>query len=364
MDQLRRLLDYSPRAPRGDDVRVAVIDTGVDASHPALERAVDRNAAYSVIAEDDATRDYDGHGTHVAGIIAGRRTRGSRFEGLAPDARIVPIKVYRRWRDGVEAGQIADAVQHAVRNGVDLIVLAATYSPNDDEYAALLSPKPPWVWPAESKFVDAVGPAERAGILCVVPAGNDGPDAGTINEPAYVTGVLSVGAVRRDLQVAKFSSRGPCHMSTAVPANDVMSVADFQGNHVLDCGPKPDLVTLGVNICGPRSRDIEPGGLTPKPCSPPRRNSLYVLDRGTSEAAAIAAGMAACALSVLKRDSRLKRTRRGLVLRQLLLSAAVARPGRRSDYGYGFLSWPGVEESLERFAQDRQFARSVAKRAD
>src|SRR5687768_1897473 len=114
MDQLRRLLDYSPRAPRGDDVRVAVIDTGVDASHPALERAVDRNAAYSVIAEDDATRDYDGHGTHVAGIIAGRRTRGSRFEGLAPDARIVPIKVYRRWRDGVEAGQIADAVQHAV----------------------------------------------------------------------------------------------------------------------------------------------------------------------------------------------------------------------------------------------------------
>ncbi|MDT0266244.1 S8 family serine peptidase [Streptomyces sp. DSM 44915] len=184
----------------GDGVTVAVLDSGVDGGHPDLADAVLRGAEFTVVAEErefvrttpPPERDCPGHGTAVAGMIAGDRAEGDRMAGVAPGAAIYPIRI----ADGVDRATpntLAAAVDDAVAAGADILNLSFAYPVDAEPLRA------------------AVARAVDAGVLVVAAAGNEGndtPDGGPMYPAAY-DGVLTVGAVGADGQPLESSNSGP-----------------------------------------------------------------------------------------------------------------------------------------------------------
>ncbi|MBI2684198.1 MAG: S8 family serine peptidase [Actinobacteria bacterium] len=168
---------------RGGGVVVAVVDTGV-AEAPDLEGQL-LPGWNAIDGTDDATDD-NGHGTHVAGTIAEIQGNGIAEAGVAPDARILPVKVLDASGSGSDA-TVAAGIVWAADNGAQVINLSL----GGPERSRVLA--------------DAVKYATRQGALVVAAAGNDG---GAVGYPAKLPGVLSVGAVGADLAVPGFSNRG------------------------------------------------------------------------------------------------------------------------------------------------------------
>ncbi|WP_285791109.1 type VII secretion-associated serine protease mycosin [Micromonospora sp. NBRC 101691] len=138
---LRRLEPSAAwRLTRGGGVVVAVIDSGVSATHPALRGQVRAGRDFSGLPQRDGQCDLAGHGTMVAGIIAGRTEAGTPFTGIAPAARILPIRVLpdtRRTNDESLPGQIAQAIRYAVDNDAEVINLSLETLPTPQLAAAV-----------------------------------------------------------------------------------------------------------------------------------------------------------------------------------------------------------------------------------
>ncbi|MBM0234915.1 S8 family peptidase [Micromonospora sp. STR1_7] len=196
----------------GKGVRVAVLDTGADFTHPDLVGRVADRADFT--AEGGDAVDHNGHGTHVASTIAGTgaAAHGQR-RGVAPDAKLVIGKVLDDHGSGADSGIIAGMEWAATR--ADVINMSLGGSDADDGTDPL------------SLAVD--GLSRQTGVLFVIAAGNSG---GAISSPGSAASALTVGAVDRDDKLADFSSRGPLVTS-----------------HVA----KPELVAPGVDIVAARA---------------------------------------------------------------------------------------------------------------
>jgi len=167
---------------KGNGIVVAVLDTG-GPNH------IDLNANLLPAINCSGTGspdDHQGHGTHVAGIIAAQEN-GIGVIGVAPEAKILPIKVLD---DSGRSGfnQIAAGVRAAIAAKVDIInmSLGAPSTPPDD-------------------FYNAIKEAHDAGIIIVAAAGND---AGAVNWPARYDEVIAVSAIDNQGKLANFSSHG------------------------------------------------------------------------------------------------------------------------------------------------------------
>ena len=116
---------------RGRDVVVAVVDSGVSEAHPALAGRVLRGFDHLVPGGVGKCDEF-GHGTLIAGIIAGNVVERSTFHGMAPDAKILPVRVIRNDQK-VEGDQysdnIANGIRWAVDHGADVINLSVTTKP-------------------------------------------------------------------------------------------------------------------------------------------------------------------------------------------------------------------------------------------
>lgn len=190
---------------RGKGVTVAVVDSGVSATHPQLRGAV--TGGDNVLDGSSPTQDCVGHGTLVAGIIAGRGAPGARFSGVAPDARIVPVKTL----DNVERAegaedQIARGIQAAISQGADVINVSA--ASNTD------SPR----------LRRAVKEALARDIVVVAAAGNDEQRNGAPMYPAAYDGVLTVTAVTRNGSLADFSVPQR-YIEVAAPGDEIVGPA-------------------------------------------------------------------------------------------------------------------------------------------
>jgi hypothetical protein len=175
----------------GKGVTVAVLDTGVDQTHPDLAGRETGGRNFSGSRDDI---DHYGHGTHVASIVAGTGAKsGGRFRGVAPDARILDVKVLGDNGFGPDSAIIA-GMQWAAEQGADVVnmSLGAFDDPDID--------------PVE-EAVNTL--SARYGTLFVIAAGNFGPQAATISSPGSADAALTVGAVDRRNQIADFSGRGP-----------------------------------------------------------------------------------------------------------------------------------------------------------
>ena len=231
----------------GRGVGVAVLDSGIDYDHFDLRL----NGQRRVIVNADFTgnkewwEDPYGHGTHVAGIIAGdgSSAKGAGFDyaGVAPGAYLLNLRVLDPRGRGAISNVIA-AIDYAIANkslyNIRVLNLSLA-APPIDSYR-------------DDPLCQAVARASEAGIVVVVSAGNFGVDAlgrkvyGGITSPANSPAVITVGATRTgwtdkrsDDRVAPFSSRGPTLSSSPDPAT---------GEPVFDSLPKPDLVAPGVSI--------------------------------------------------------------------------------------------------------------------
>ncbi len=179
-------------ATDGAGVIVAVIDTGIDVTHPELIGRLWTDPSsgihgWNVVSNSSDVTDASGHGTAVAGIIAASRDGGG-IEGVAPGARIMAVKVGER-EQGINLDDVARAIVWAVQHDASVINLSLS---SDSAPLALL---------------EAVDYARRSGVIIVAAAGNAGTN--TSDLPGGLPGVIRVGAVGADGRVPDFSNRNP-----------------------------------------------------------------------------------------------------------------------------------------------------------
>lgn len=172
----------------GADVNVAVLDTGVYKEHPDLNIKMCVDTTKRGI--KNGCRDDNGHGTHVAGIVAANSgADGLGIYGVAPESNLLAVKVCGAnglcWSD-----DIAEGIMYAADKGANIISMSIGGN-------------------TESSLIkDAVDYAAGKGVLVVAAAGNDGPAEGTIDYPGANVNVVAVGAVDSAKNVPDWSSRG------------------------------------------------------------------------------------------------------------------------------------------------------------
>ncbi len=265
------------RKSKGRGVVVAVVDTGVQADHPDLKGRVLKGRDF--VEHDRNAADRNGHGTHVAGIIAANAGNKRGIAGLAPQARILPVRVL----NSAGSGNTADAsrgIVWAVNKGADVINLS--FAGKD----------------LDVQMQKAVRYAVNKGVVVVAAAGNEGCSAPT-TYPAALPGVIGVGATNRYDRVAPFST----------------------------CGPAVDVSAPGVSI---RSTMIK----RPSMGLPCRYGQSYCMMSGTSMASPHVA--AAAAILISRTHHRLSAARVG----DLLTSRAddIGAPGYDTSSGHGVLN--------------------------
>ncbi|MET9853113.1 S8 family serine peptidase [Streptomyces sp. NPDC006450] len=174
----------------GKGTVVAVLDSGVDYGHPDLGGGFGKGhkvvGGFDFANGDDDPMDDNGHGTHVAGIIAGKAASKGGVTGMAPDASLLAYKVIGA--DG--SGYTSDIIA-----GIEAAADPANPHPADVINMSLGGPGD-----GTDPLGRAATAAVRAGVVVVAAAGNDGPGSGTVNSPASADGVIAVGASTSGLQ--------------------------------------------------------------------------------------------------------------------------------------------------------------------
>jgi len=171
---------------QGAGVRIAIIDTGVDGSHPDLQGAVVGGADFSGLGSSDGQTPVGEdrrHGTMVASLAAGRGNGGGNgVLGSAPAAELLSVSI--SFRGGLTSpdDQVARAVRYAVDNGADVISLSLTRNTRD--------------WP--ESWDDAFAYAAKRDVVVVAAAGNRGSGTVSVGAPATMPGVLTVGGVTQE----------------------------------------------------------------------------------------------------------------------------------------------------------------------
>jgi serine protease len=185
-------------APGGKGVLVAVLDTGVAyATHGRFLRSPDFSrygfsGGYDFIAHNRFPNDRNGHGTFVAGTIAGATDNRYGLTGLAFAARIMPVRVLDSQGEG-EASTIAEGIRYAVKHRAQVINLSLEFSSN--------------VTAADiPELIEALRYARRRGVLVIAAAGNEAHTA--IAYPARAPDVVAVGATTEHGCLADYSNDG------------------------------------------------------------------------------------------------------------------------------------------------------------
>ena len=191
----------------GSGVKVAVLDTGIDASHPDLNV---KGGASFISGEPNALVDTNGHGTHVAGTVAAlNNTIG--VVGVAYNADLYAVKVLSASGSGTLSG-IAQGVEWAIANNMDVINMSLGGSSGS------------------SALQQAVDNAYASGIVVVAAAGNSGTKGrqNTMGYPARYSSVIAVGAVDSNNNRASFSSVG-AELEVMAPGVSILSTVPGGG---------------------------------------------------------------------------------------------------------------------------------------
>lgn len=189
---------------RGAGTVVAVVDTGVDLGHPDLQGRLVPGADFvcgeqkgscgdgSWKGQDGEGQEPDVHGTHVAGTIAATADNGIGVAGVAPDAKVMPIKVLE---DGSGTNEdIAEGIRYAADNGADVINLSLGGLPGTQIFSIL---------GLDTTMKDAIQYARDKGTLTVAAAGNT--STLLCNDPAFSSDSICVGATDKNEMKSYFS---------------------------------------------------------------------------------------------------------------------------------------------------------------
>jgi len=264
----------------GNGIDVALLDTGVTPI-PALAASskvvVGPDLSFESQTADARYLDSFGHGTVMGSIIAGRETPKSNgttyandttnFYGMAPDARLVSVKLGDRY-GAVDVSQMVAGIDWVVANryraGGNIRVINISYGAR----SALNAQDDPLSWAAEAAW--------KSGIVVVASSGNDGETSVGLASPAYNPWVIAVGAT---------DNKG-----TSTAGDDSVATFSNTGNGV---SRAPDLLAPGVGVIAP----IPAGSQIAQQFPGARMGYGFIRGSGTSQAAAEVSGAVALILS-------------------------------------------------------------------
>jgi subtilisin family serine protease len=194
-------------ATSGKGVKVAILDTGIDATHPELKGRV--IASKDFTGSRSGPADVVGHGTHCAGIV-GMARNGSGYVGVAPECDILAGKVLGDDGSG-DFNWLRAGIEWAIEQKADVISMSLGSGPD--------STPPEQFFPALRQSTQK---AVSAGIIVLAAAGNDGGPADRVGYPGKYPEVITVAATDINQYVASFSSRGPA-VDVAAPGDNIVS---------------------------------------------------------------------------------------------------------------------------------------------
>jgi serine protease AprX len=267
-------------AVTGKGVGVAVIDSGIATSHAALANKV--VASVSFATGDPSTADNFGHGTHIAGIIAGSPTAAgsvtSQYQGgVAPGAHLINVKVLGAQGSGYTSDVIA-GIQWTVANRGKYAIKVANLSLGHPQVEACIT----------DPLCIAVEKATAAGLVVVASAGNNGKDANgnevfaSVTTPGVAPSAITVGAL--------------VTWGTVTPDDDTIATYSSRGPTRFELGLKPDLVAPGNKIVSLEAKGSYLAAQYPDLHVAGSQNNAYMKMSGTSMAAGMVSGGAALLL--------------------------------------------------------------------
>lgn len=181
-------------------VKVGVIDSGISLNHSDLASNI--KGGFNAINRRQSADDDNGHGTHVAGIIAAV-DNDIGVIGIAPKAQLYAVKVLDKTGSG-RISNVIEGVQWCMDNNMQVVNMSLGTS----SYSKALH--------------NAVKKAHESGLVMVAAAGNSGPGEDTIAYPAKFSEVIAVSAIDENSGVTSWSSRGP-EIDVAAPGNSIYS---------------------------------------------------------------------------------------------------------------------------------------------
>ncbi|MEO7803163.1 MAG: S8 family serine peptidase, partial [Actinomycetota bacterium] len=199
-------------ASKGAGVMIAVIDTGVDTNHPDLQGKL--LPGYDFVSNDAVPKDEEGHGTLVAGIAGALTGNKVGIASIAPDAKILPVRVFDGTGNG-NSNTVADGVNYAIKEAGDRnmrLVLNFSFVPEGPTSGSSFF--------ADPKLELAVRSAINAGAALVIAAGNSGA-----NQTAYDSTnaeIVVVGASDKSDNRASLSNYG-AGLDILAPGIDITS---------------------------------------------------------------------------------------------------------------------------------------------
>ena len=244
----------------GSGVTVAVVDTGVDLSHPDLKANLVPGATFTGCSKQnpppcgngdyrgpDGENNADEHGTHVAGIVAAIANNGVGVAGVAPNAKIMPVKVLEDGSGSFE--EIAGGVRWATDHGAKVINLSLGALPG----AQALT-----ITGLESSVTDAIAYANSKGVAVIAAAGNSATPL--CNTPAWENGAICVASTDRNEAKSWFSElpnkpdlkavTGPGGAGLFFCEDDIVSTVP-QGTGSASCGESDYDYYAGTSMATP-----------------------------------------------------------------------------------------------------------------
>ena len=232
-------------ATGSSEIIIAIVDTGVDLSHPDLNDKI--VSGWDFVNDDSSARDDHGHGTHVAGIAAAETNNALGVAGLSWGAQIMPIKVLDQSGDGYYS-DVANGVRYACNHGAKIINLSLG---GDNPSQAL-----------REALVDVL----QQGCLVMAAAGNSGQDS--LDYPARYAETIAVAATDQNDGRASFSDYGP-EIDLAAPGVGIYSTVWAPPNqHTYEYKSGTSMSTAYVSglaaliwSCGPQLDNTEVRGI-------------------------------------------------------------------------------------------------------
>ncbi len=231
---------------------VAVVDSGVDLTHPDLKANLVPGATFIECGPnpcgngdwkgpDGVGQANDAHGSHVSGIIAAVTNNGIGVAGVAPDAKIMPIKALEDGSGSFE--DIAAGIRYAADHGADVINMSIGAVPG----AQALS-----LTGVDTSVTDAIAYADSKGVVVVAAAGNE--SVPVCDSPSFDPGAICVTSTTRD--------ETPSYFSNGAVKPDMMAVAAPGGAGLLFC--EDDILStvpqgMGSAVCGQSDYDYYAG---------------------------------------------------------------------------------------------------------
>ncbi|HEX5017555.1 MAG TPA: S8 family serine peptidase [Actinomycetes bacterium] len=240
----------------GSGVTVAVIDTGVDNTHPDLEASVvpgayiqrnEETEKFELVpatTPEETGDDWYGHGTHVAGVVAGDDD-GDGITGIAPDASIMPIHTFprREWLREIQFWKlVTESIDYSVANGADVINMSL----GGQSSGIVPSDRTQKYLDTIAALCDAVDAAHAAGTVVVASAGNSGAYGNPEQVPGSCDGTFTVAAMAPSLDRTYWSSFDAA-VDVIAPGENVLS-AD---STVAENSDTPHLIASGTSMASP-----------------------------------------------------------------------------------------------------------------